>query len=202
MENREELLKQLEVGRTYVIRLSSGALISGALASRYEYLTEAGIQKSYRIAFGNSKFIDIAEEEVEFIELVEHHKTVLEYLEKFGEEHEIRFFDDAGNLLPNSVILGNIIEKDIWDNLLEQEKRELLSYLRLSSSDVVEILNVYMDSKSENAKMYEKRLETLTATLRFLEKYNAMKEAFPHFNKAFEFLYKDSGIQELIDAVK
>ena len=40
MENREELLKQLEVGRTYVIRLSSGALISGALASRYECLTE------------------------------------------------------------------------------------------------------------------------------------------------------------------
>ena len=202
MENREELLKQLEVGRTYVIRLSSGALISGALASRYECLTEEGIQKSYRIAFGNSKFIDIAEEEIETIELVEHRKTVLEYLEKFGKEHMIHCFDDTGNILSNSVILGKIIEKEIWDDLLEQEKRELLSYLRLSSSDVVEILNVYMDSKSENAKMHEKRLETLTATLRFLEKYNAMKEAFPHFNKAFEFLYKDSGVQELIDAVK
>ena len=125
MENREELLKQLEVGRTYVIRLSSGALISGALASRYECLTEEGIQKSYKIAFGNSKFIDIAEEEIETIELVEHRKTVLEYLEKFGKEHMIHCFDDTGNILSNSVILGKIIEKDIWDDLLEQEKREL-----------------------------------------------------------------------------
>ena len=201
MENKVEALEQLKMGRTYVIRLTSGALISGALASRYECLTEEGIQKSYRISFGNSKYVDITAEEIESIELVEHHKTVLEYLGKFGEDHVIRCFDDAGNLLPNSVILGNIIEKDIWDNLLEQEKRELLSYLRLSSSDVVEILNTYMDSKSENAKMHEKRLKALDATLRFLEKYNVMEETFPHFDKAFEFLYKDFGIKELIDAV-
>ncbi len=202
MENKVEALEQLKMGRTYVIRLTSGALISGALTSRYECLTEEGIQKSYRISFGNSKYVDITAEEIESIELVEHHKTVLEYLGKFGKDHVIRCFDDAGNLLPNSVILGNIIEKDIWDNLLEQEKRELLSYLRLSSSDVVEILNVYMDSRAENAKMHERRLEALNATVRFLEKYNALKETFPHFDKAFGLLYKDFGVKELIDAIK
>lgn len=85
-ENRVRLFENLEMGRTYTIQLSSGALISGALAARYEYLTEDSVQKLYRIAFGNSKFVDITEEEIESIELVKSHKTVLEYFKKFREK--------------------------------------------------------------------------------------------------------------------
>ena len=45
-------------------------------------------------------------------------------------------------------------------------------------------------------------LVALIATVRFLEIYNALKETFPHFDKAFGLLYKDFGVKELIDAIK
>lgn len=169
-ENSVELFENLEMGRTYTIQLSSGALISGALVAKYEYLTKDSVQKLYRIAFGNSKFIDITEEEIETIELVENHKTVIEYLEKFGKEHVVNCFDDEGELLSNSVILRKIIDKNVWDNLLEQEKRELLKYLRLSKDDEVEIINVCMDYKEETEKLHRKRLSALNAAGRFVEK--------------------------------
>lgn len=200
-ENSVRLFENLEMGRTYTIQLSSGALISGALAARYEYLTEDSVQKLYRIAFGNSKFVDITEEEIESIELVKSHKTVLEYFKKFRENHVVNCLDDKGKLLSNSVILGKIMDKNVWDNLLEEEKKEFLEYLQLSKKDEVEIINVCMDYKEEIEKFRKKRLNALDAVIEFLEKYNDMKNIYPGFEKMIRVLYKDMNIQEWIDSI-
>lgn len=198
---KAEIFENLEMGRTYVIQLSSGALISGGLVAQYEYFTEDEVKKIYRIALGNSKIIDITEEEIESVKLVKPHKTVLEYFEKFREIHAVNCFNDDGELLPNSVILGKVMDKDVWDTLLEEEKRKLLEYLRLNESDEVEVINVYMDYKEEIEKLRKQRLNALNAVIQAIEKINDVKKSFPGFEKIIRILYKNLSIQELIDSI-
>lgn len=200
-DTKAEVTKNLEMGRSYKIQLTSGAFISGVLVAKYEYFTEERIKKIYRIALGNSKIIDITEEEIETMELIKPHKTILEYFEKFRDSHVVDCFNDDGELLPNSVILGKIMDKNVWDTLLEEEKRVLLEYLRLNESEEVEVINVCMDYKEEIEKLRKQRLNALDAVIQVIEKFDDMKRSFPGFEKIIRILYKDLSIQELIDSI-
>lgn len=201
-ENSVELFEYAEIGRTYAIQLSSGAIISGGLVAKYEYLTEEGVQKSYRIAFGNSKYIDLTEDEIESIELIKPHKTVLEYLKEFEGKHNVRCFDNENNVLPNDKILSNLLfgKEQAWDNLHEEEKRELITYLQLNSEEIVTLANILVDYKNENNKLYDQRKSSLDAVLDFMNKYDEIKD-IPLFSGMAGYLYKKSGIDTLINTI-
>ena len=180
-DTKAELIENLEMGRSYKIQLTSGAFISGVLVAKYEYFTEERIKKIYRIALGNSKII-------ESMELIKPHKTVLEYFERFRDSHVVDCFDDDGELLPNSVILGKVMDKNVWDTLLEEEKRKLLEYLQLNESEEVEVINVCMDYKEEIEKLRKQRLNALDAIIKVIEKFDDMKRSFPSFEKIVRIL--------------
>ncbi len=198
-ENSVELFEYAEIGRTYAIQLSSGAIISGGLVAKYEYLTEEGVQKSYRIAFGNSKYIDLTEDEIESIELIKPHKTVLEYLKEFEGKHNVRCFDNENNVLPNDKILSNLLfgKEQAWDDLHEDKKRELITYLQLNSEEIVTLANILVDYKNENNKLYDQR----DAVLDFMNKYDEIKDTIPLFSGVAGYLYKASGIDTLINTI-
>ena len=204
MENKNsvELFEDAEIGRTYAIQLSSGAIISGGLAAKYEYLTEEGVQKSYRIAFGNSKYIDLTEDEIESIELIKPHKTVLEYLKEFEDKHDIRCFDNENSVLPNDKILSNLLfgKEQAWDDLHEDKKRELITYLQLNSEEIVTLTNILVDYKNENKKLYDQRKQILDAILDFMNNFDEIKD-IPLFSGVAGYLYKKSGIDTLINTI-
>ena len=62
-----------KIGKTYIMELTSGAIISGGLVSKYEFLKDGLVVQAYTIAFNNSKVIDIQVDEIERMDLVEHH---------------------------------------------------------------------------------------------------------------------------------
>lgn len=201
-KNSVELFEYAEIGRTYAIQLSAGAIISGGLAAKYEYLTEEGVQKSYRITFGNSKYIDLTEDEIESIELIKPHKTVLEYLKEFEDKHDVKCFDNEDNVLPNDKILSNLLfgKEQVWDDLHEDTKRELVTYLQLSSDEVVTLINILVDYHNENEKLYDKRQSTLDAVLDFMNNYDEIKD-IPLFSGMAGYLYRKFGIDTLISTV-
>lgn len=177
-ENSVELFEYAEIGKTYAIQLSSGAIISGGLAAKYEYLTEEGVQKTYRITFGNSKYIDLTENEIEAIELIKPHKTVLEYLKEFEDKQDVKCFDNEDNVLPNDKILSNLLfgKEQTWDDLHEDTKREIVTYLQLNSEEIVTLINILVDYKNENKKLHEQRQSTLDAVLDFVSKCDEIKD--------------------------
>lgn len=195
-----------EIGQAYIIQLKTGSIISGALISKNEFLKGNKTVRAYTIAFNNSKVIDLEESEIDRMDLVEHynenHKSVLEYLKEFQKRHNVKCFNDKGEVLSSSTILGEVVVgKKLWDDLLEEEKREFIGNLRLSAEDIVEVINATVDYMRENAKLHENKMRVLDASVDFFERYNAGKKAYPHLEKVYEFLYKESGIEDLIKAI-
>lgn len=194
IEQKDDIVDEnLEVKKFYAIQLESGAFISGMLVAKNEQIINEEIKKSYRIAFGNSIFVDLCEDEIVSINLIQPSQDREEYFAEFELEHNVQCLDDMDQLLDNDVILGNVIYgKEIWGKLSETEKKEFISQLHLSSKDVVDLINILMNYKIENKKLYDKKKEMQNVALDFLNKYSVVKETFPSLTKVIEFIYKES----------
>ncbi len=161
----------IQIGQAYIMQLTSGAILSGGLISKYESLNNNGeIVRMYSFAVTNSQIIDIRVDEVDKIDLVESYnqnrsKNILEYLKEFQEKHKkykINCFDSDGEPLSNSVILGEIlVGTKLWDKLPEEEKEQFVEKLRLSTDDIVELINVYEKTLEINHKMHDERMKIL-----------------------------------------
>lgn len=203
IEQKDDIVDEnLEVKKFYAIQLESGAFISGMLVAKNEQIINEEIKKSYRIAFGNSIFVDLYEDEIVSINLIQPSQDREEYFAEFELEHNVQCLDDKDQLLDNDVILGNVIYgKEIWDKLSETEKKEFISQLYLSSKDVVNLMNILMNYKKENKKLHNKKKEMQNVALDFLNKYSVVKETFPSLTKVIDFIYKESGIEKMIMAI-
>ena len=195
-----------EIGKTYIMELTSGAIISGGLVSKYEFLKDGAIVQAYTIAFNNSKVIDIQVDEIGRMDLVEHHnekhKSVLEYLEEFQEKHKVKCFDEDGELLSNSTILGEaVIGKKVWDDLQDEEKIEFVEKIDLTVNDIIEIINVFVKFMKENSRMHDARLRMLDEAMKLMNRYNEVQEKYPHIDKIYEVFFNDLRISELLNAI-
>lgn len=203
IEQKDDIVDEnLEVKKFYAIQLESGGFISGMLVAKNEQIINEKVKKSYRIAFGNSLFVDLYEDEIVSINLVQPSQDREEYFAEFELGYKVQCLDDKDQLLDNDVILGNVIYgKEIWDKLSETEKKEFISQLHLSSKDVVSLINILMDYKKENKKLYDKKKEMQNVALDFLNKYSVVKETVPSLTKVIDFIYKESGIEKMIMAI-
>ncbi|MCI9127782.1 MAG: hypothetical protein HFG28_11475 [Eubacterium sp.] len=195
-----------EIGKTYIMELTSGAIISGGLVSKYEFLKDGMIVQAYTIAFNSSKLIDIQVDEIGRMDLVEHHnekhKSVLEYLEEFQEKHKVKCFNEDGELLSNSTILGEaVIGKKIWDDLQDEEKIEFVEKIDLTVNDIIEIINVFVKFMKENSRMHDARLRMLDEAMKLMNRYNEVQEKYPHIDKIYEVFFNDLRISELLNAI-
>lgn len=163
--------RDMQIGQAYIMQLTSGTILSGGLISKYESLNNNGeIVRMYSFAVTNSQIIDIRVDEVDKIDLVESYnqnrsKNILKYLKEFQEKHKkykINCFDSDGEPLSNSVILGEIlVGTKLWDKLPEEEKEQFVEKLRLSTDDIVELINVYEKTLEINHKMHDERMKIL-----------------------------------------
>lgn len=198
--------EDVEIGKTYIMELISGAIISGGLVSKYEFLKDGAIVQAYTIAFNNSKVIDIQVDEIERMDLVEHHnekhKSVLEYLEEFQEKHKVKCFNEDGELLSNSTILGEtIIGKKVWDDLQDEEKKEFIEKVDLTIENVVEVINVCTKYMKENGRMHEDRIRILNEAVKLMDRYKEAQEKYPHIDKIYKVFFNDLRISELLNAI-
>lgn len=195
---------QMEIGQAYSIRLVSGSIIFGVLAVKSEYLSDKNeIVKVHRIAFGNSKFLDLQEDDIEqinsFKDFNENHKGQTEYFKGFEKKYGVICFDCNDKLLSNATILNEVIDKNLWDELLEREKEEFLFQLDVNINDMVEVINAYVDCVREKVKFQENILKISEETVELLEKLKKIDKLYPNLDKIYDFFYKDLRISNLIN---
>lgn len=197
----------MQIGQTYVMQLKTGAIISGGLVSKYEFWDAncAEIIRAYIFVLNNSKTIDFTEKEIETIDLVEHynenHKSVLQYLEEFQEKYKVKCFNDKGRLL-NSTILDNILTGDrLWDKLPAGEKKEFVEKLRLTSNEIIGIVDILCKTLKENNKLHDARQRVLDESVKLMGRYKEAKEKYQYINKAYEIFFNDLGIKEFLKVI-
>ncbi len=201
--------ENMEIGRAYILQLKTGGIISGALVTKYEFwdCNCAEIIRAYTFAINKSKIIDFTENEIETIDLISHyneqrHKSVLEYLEKSQERHDIKCFNDEGRL-SNSTLLGEVVVgKKLWDRLSEEEKKEFVEKLKLRTDDIVEVINVCAKTLKENGRLHDEKLKVLDEAVNLIERFKKVEKRFPDFKsveKMYDFFYKDLMISDLIN---
>lgn len=198
--------ENMTIGQTYIMELKTGAIISGGLVSKYEFLNNDGrIARAYTIVFSNSKMIDIEESEINRLDLVDHynenHKSVLHYLEEFQKKHKVKCFNDEGRL-SNSTILGNVlIRGKVWDKLPVEEKKEFVEKLRMTSDEIMEIVDICTKTLKENNRLHDARLRMLDESVRLMDRYKEAQEKYQNINKIYELLFDDLRIEDFLKAI-
>lgn len=195
---------QMEIGQAYSIRLVSGSIIFGVLALKTEYLSDKNeIVKVHRIAFGNSKFLDLQEDDIEqinsFKNFSENHKEQTEYFKDFEMKYGVICLDCDDELLSHTTILNEVIDTKLWDEMLEEEKREFLYQLDVNINDMVEVINAYTDCLSEKVKLHEDMLRLSEEKGELLEKFKKIDKLYPSLDKLYDFFYKDLRFSNLIN---
>lgn len=199
--------ENMEIGHAYIMQLKTGAIISGGLVSKYEFLDVncAEIIRAYTFMLTNSKTIDFKESEIETIDLIQHynenHKSVLQYLEEFQKKHKVKCFNDEGRL-SNSTILGNVlIREKVWEKLPVEEKKEFVEKLRLTSDNIIEIADVCAKSLKENNRLHDDRLRMLDESVKLMDRYKEVQEKYQDINKIYELFFDDLRIEDFLKAI-
>lgn len=201
MENENSVIKkELELKRFYMVTLEAGTVISGMLIAKNEQLIDGEVKSNYRFLFGKGKYADLCEDEITSIQLIDPNARK-EFFASLQVQYEVQCLDDEDNVLPSDRIIGNFLfDKEAWDTLHEEEKKDLVFMLQLSPDEIVEFLNILLDYKNENEKLYEKRKSTLDAVLDFVNNFDEIKD-IPLFSGMAGYLYRKFGIETLISTI-
>lgn len=200
LEKNSVAEKEMELKKFYMISLESSAVISGMLIAKNEQLIDGEVKSSYRFLFGKGKYTDLCEDEITSIQLIDPNARK-EFFANLQAQYDVQCLDDEDNMLPSDRIIGNFLfDKEAWDDLHEEEKRELVFLLQLSPDEIVEFLNILLDYKNENEKLYEKMKSTLDAVLDFVNNFDKIKD-IPLFSGMVGYLYRKSGIETLINTI-
>lgn len=193
--------KELELKKFYMVSLEAGTVISGMLIAKNEHLIDGEPKRSYRFLFGKEKYADLYEDEITSIQLIDPNIRK-EFFASLQAQYDVQCLDDEDNVLPSDRIIGNFLfDKETWDNLHEEEKKDLVFMLQLSPDEIVEFLNILLDYKNENKKLYDQRKSTLDAVLDFVNNFDEIKDTIPLFSSMAGYLYKKSGIDTLINTI-
>lgn len=191
----------MELKKFYMTSLESGTVISGMLIAKNEHLIDGEPKRSYRFLFGKEKYADLYEDEITSIQLIDPNIRK-EFFAGIQAQYDVQCLDDEDNVLPSDRIIGNFLfDKEAWDNLHEEEKKDLVFMLQLSPDEIVEFLNILLDYKNENKKLHDQKQQILDAAIVFMNKCDEIKELLPSLKEVIAFIYKASGIEALIDTI-
>lgn len=215
MENKEtiqDVYAEAKIG-DYLMIYTKVSIIFGQLIGKGEYYPNNNLQnevkKYYRIVLLNSSAIDIMEDDIEYVEIADfrNNKSAKNKkdLESFKEKYDVELFDEEGSLLNSSEIIHNIIEKNIWKGLSDDEKQSLFEKIRIDAKTVVEMLDAYYSNKAENEKLHAEKLKVLDDAVRFMEEYRNVMEEFavisPGVSQAIQVILKQIGVQQMLNAI-
>lgn len=192
----------LKLGEVCMLKLTSGAVISGVLIGKAENVIKDKIEVCYRFVISRRQHIDLLEDEIEQVIYSPRQLEKLEYFKEFEKKHGIRCFDSDDNLLPASVIMGNsLIRGNVWDKLSETERIEFISKLELESKNIVELVNVYADERKRYKELHDKRMKLLDISLKFMDNFEKLKNMSPDTKSAYNLIYKELGIEKILEEI-
>lgn len=163
-ENVNEIIveyEELEVGKPYVITLTSGAVLSGILSSKREDLSNGSVTREYEILFDSATHVYLHECQIVNMREIKVDDTE-EYFRKFQRMYSIKCFTKKGELLPASKILRNLIYTDnTWSKLTKTKRKELIQHMYFSNEDIWDMIEAFLVQKLNNDKLQYERLEAL-----------------------------------------
>lgn len=192
----------LKLGEVCMLKLTSGAVISGVLIGKAENVIKDKIEVCYRFVISRRQHIDLLEDEIEQVIYSPRQLEKLEYFKEFEKKHGVKCFDSDDNLLPPSVIMGNsLIRGNVWDKLSETERIEFISKLELESKNIVELVNVYADERKRYQELHDKRMKLLDISLKFMDNFEKLKNMSPDTKSAYNLIYKELGIEKILEEI-
>lgn len=206
-KNRDTKLKEgnLQIRTPYIVAIKDGCDFTGILAAKCESLKGDSTCMFYRFYLGGTKCIDLYDNEIEHIyEIQACDYDSQKYFQEFEEEYGIKCFNNDGELLDSTVILGNILynnEGNIWNDLTAEQKEELVNQLVLNTDDIIKLLDAFSANKQENKKLHDKNKEIMNATLEVMENYNRVSRRLPSFEKIYELFFDTIGMKQFVDKI-
>lgn len=167
-KDNNEIIKyeELEIGKPYVVSLTSGAVISGVLLSKREDLQNGNVIKEIGLMFDSSTSVYLCDCQIAKMREIPADDTE-DYFRKFQRIYGIKCFNKAGELLSASKILRNLIYTDnTWCKLTKRKRRELIQYLHFNNEDIWDMIEAFLVQKLGNDKLQYKRLCEVEAELK------------------------------------
>ena len=203
IENNISNNEEIKVGKVVLVLTTEYSQIAGVLVMVSEYLVENGKQKIYRIRISDNSYIDVDENIIKSIKVMKiNHR---ESLEEFQNTYGVECLDDTGSIKNISSIINEVLVKDIWAALPEDEKYELAENLILDELDTVDIINALDKSRKKNNELHkkvcelsDKKIKSCNAVIDFQKKYDVLSNMMPDYKWAFDFVYDYLGIGKLL----
>lgn len=198
MEHKNQ---KLETGEWCIITTNTAGAVVGKILMQGELVTQGGVQKVYKVGIVGNKYIDLFEDEISTIEPLLSGIDKEVFLREIEEKYDIKCFIVEGDLLKDSIIVGNVIHNNVWGNLTDEEKDKFIKVMCFKSDDIKELLNVICMTKQELSERRNSRLEVLDSALEFMKMYNEIGNMFPSLKPVYETLYKDMGFENVINTI-
>lgn len=189
----------LKLGEVCMLKLTSGAVISGVLIGKAENVIKDKIEVCYRFVISRTQHIDLLEDDIEQVIYSPRQLEKLEYFKGFEKKHDVKCFDSDDNLLPASVIMGNsLIRGNVWDKLSETERMEFINQIELEDKDIVDLIKACVMTRKENEKLYNDKEKILNATSELVKNY---KNAVSCTKNIYDVLFKELGLEKFINTI-
>ena len=155
----EEKKDKLNIGDKVVVITKNGGVVIGTLYSIASYMTELDeIKSTYGVIVGTS-CVQLKSDDLRVIAPYDYvfstdEEENVKFLKDIESKHDVKCFDKEGVILPVTTIIDNMMDKNVWDKLREDEKKDFVRIVGFTKEDVVAIINVLFDLKYENSKSY------------------------------------------------
>lgn len=196
-QNRSEVLK---LNGVYIFQLATGAIVSGVLIGKSENIIKNEIEVYYRLALSESKYIDFREDEIVSIRSDERSEK-MKYFHEIQQKYNIQCFDEEDKLLDFSKILRDILYKDIWNDLSEEEKNNLIDYIAPNTESIIDLISAYMVLKEENQTLNDDKLKVLDATKEIMDKYNRFETRALNYSHVYDLFFNELGMNDFIKKI-
>lgn len=158
--------EELEIGKAYIVSLTSGAVISGVLLSKREDLQNGNVVKEIGLMFDSATQVYLCDCQIAKMREIPA-DDIEDYFRKFQRIYGIKCFNKEGELLSASKILRNLIYMDnTWSKLTKRKRRELIQYLHFSNEDIWDMIEMFGVQKRNNYKLQYDRLNELESDLK------------------------------------
>lgn len=192
--------EELEIGKPYAISLTSGAVISGVLFSKREDLQNGNVIKEYGIMFDSATHVYLCDCQIAKMKEISTDNTD-EYFKEIENKYHIKCFNDGGNLLSASKIIGDIISGNKFEELSQTEKKELVEHLYFDNEDILDIVEALIIWKKDNKRLHDDKLKVLDACLEVMDNYNEFQNTYPYIKNIYKLIFKELGIEKFIKKI-
>lgn len=200
-DNNETIKHEdLQIGNVYKVTLISGAVMMGVLFYKGENMIGETIVNQYGISFDKESYVYLCDTQIEKIEEAKVIDT--DYFKEFENKHDIKCFNNDGELLSASRILCNVIYRDNnLEKLSKKERKELIKHLYFTNKDIIDVVEAFLVEKKGNKKAHDDKKKILDATLELLDNYGKIMNTSSYIDGAYNVIFKELGMEKFIKQI-